>query len=642
MTPCPLCGGETDPRLLDQAGRLRPEVARLLVRRHPGWRPAQGVCPQCARAAAREHAAARSAFPLHERTQPPTTFPYYHPDEETVLGLPERLPDHHGYDGRGVTIAFLDSGFYPHPDLTEGPPPAGLPPWERLSAPELRRAIEQMGLRLADFVSLIGGRRARGLSSAELWDGHGLAWHGQMTTALAAGNGRLSGGRYRGYAPAAALLPISVGRGDGRIPEADILAGLEWLLHAHAAERLGVRVVNISIGGDFPQDWRANPVCLAAERLVERGVFVTAAAGNGARPELLAPAQAPSVLTVGGVDDHNLLLDFSRAEDVKRLGLYHHNWGMVYGPGRPQRKPELLAPAAWLPSPILPPSPVFREMHAIARLRRSLRGDDPADGREHVDALVAHWQRVLHGDALLDEDESTAEWMAEIWQAVRKRMNAHKWVHACYQHVDGTSVAVAIVTGAAAQMMQANPNLSPRQVRELLCASARPLRHLAADKQGAGLLQPAAAVAAALRAPGGRLAGLPQSGTLVRAVELHNRLGEVKVHAQAAADSLAAPGAAGRPGAPAAAPHLAYFGFDAPAAAAVCVVGDFNGWQVGACPLERTARGWWHAALLLAAGDYAYRFWVDDATGGAWHADPENQLRVESGYREGHSRLIVD
>lgn len=627
--------------MLAQANALQPVVVRVLARRLVGWRPAQGVCPSCARRAAADHAAARSAFPLHERTEPHTTFPYYHPDEETVLGLPERLPDHGGFDGRGVTVAFLDSGYYPHPDLALDAPPAGLPPWERLSPAQLRRAVEEMGPRLADFVSLIGGRQARGLDLAELWGGHALAWHGQMTTAIAAGNGRLSSGRFRGYAPGATVLPISVGRGDGRIPESDILAGLEWLLHDHTAERLGVRVVNISIGGDFPQNWRENPVCRAAERLAERGVFVAAAAGNSARPELLAPAQTPSVLTVGGVDDRNLLLDFSRTDGVERVGLYHHNWGTVDGPRGPQRKPEVLAPAAWLPSPILPASPVFREMHAIARLRQSLRGDDGyGRGGEHADALVAHWQRVLHGDPTLDDDASTAEWMAEVWQAVRKRMNVHKWVHAAYQHVDGTSVAVACVTGVAAQMVQANPNLTPQQVREVICATALSLHHLPVEKRGAGLIQPAAAVAAALRATGGALAGLPQSGTLVRAGELHKRLGEVKVHLQAV---VAGAGHAGPGPAAGNVQRVAYFGLHAPQADAVFLVGDFNGWRVGECPLERTARGWWQVALPLAPGDYAYRFWVDGAGGASgWRADPENQLRIESGYLDAHSRLIVD
>ena len=34
-----------------------------------------------------------------------------------ILSIPERLQAHPKYAGRGVCIGFVDSGFYPHPDL---------------------------------------------------------------------------------------------------------------------------------------------------------------------------------------------------------------------------------------------------------------------------------------------------------------------------------------------------------------------------------------------------------------------------------------------------------------------------------------------------------------------------------------------
>ena len=46
-----------------------------------------------------------------------------------MLGQPERLPDHPGFDGAGVTLAFLDSGYYPHPDLTAAPTWPNAPEW---------------------------------------------------------------------------------------------------------------------------------------------------------------------------------------------------------------------------------------------------------------------------------------------------------------------------------------------------------------------------------------------------------------------------------------------------------------------------------------------------------------------------------
>ncbi len=627
MTHCPLCGIAVAEPIAARAQNLRPVVARQVLRHAPGWRPADGLCPACALAAMQQHIAQRSNEPLNQETSPPTTLPYYHPDEETALSQVERLADYFTFPGRDVTVAFLDSGYYPHPDLTSQAPPADLPPWERLSAQQLRSTLQHMQPRLVDYVDLTDGAQSSGLDALSLWDGAGDSWHGQMTTVLALGNGLLSNGRYRGFAPQANALPIKVGRGDGRIPEDDILCGLEWLLEDRRWERYRVRVLNISIGGDLPQNWRINPVCLAADKLAQRGVFVVAAAANSGRDQLLAPAQTPSVLTVGGVDDQNRLIDPLLADDVARLNLYRHNYGLVVGPNGPQRKPELLAPAVGIPGPILPVSPVFREMHAIGRLRRTLRGSDAA----HVDDLLAHWQRALHSDELPAEPASLGESMSEVWQAVRKRMNAHKWIHPAYQHVEGSSVSASQVSATAAQMVQANPDLTPGEIHTLLRESARPLFHLDDAKSGAGLLQPARAVAAALRTSHGALTGLPLSATAMRNHELQKWVERIKVPLQ--------PNDLSRN-----ATYVVYFGFYAPHARRVQLIGSFNQWQVGDCPLQRTETGWWHIALPLPNGDYVYRFWVEDAAHpqGEWLPDPENQMRAESGYLDYHSRIVVN
>lgn len=626
MSRCPLCGQESDAWLLACAVELRPPIQRWIARRNPHWRIDDGLCPACAQAAAQAFARARSAFSLHDRTEPHTTFPYYHPEEETVLGLAERVPFPSNFSGRGVTLAFLDSGYYPHPDLCEGSLRENVA-LERLSVREWRSLLEPMSPRFAAYVDLSGNRVRSGLGEESLWDGEGVAWHGQMTTAIAAGNGAMSNGRYRGPAYEACMLPIKIGRGDGSIPEADILRGFDWLLENRNWERHGVRVVNVSIGGDLAQEWWLNPVCKAAEALCERGVVVVAAAGNQPRRRLLAPAQTPSVITVGGADDQNRLIDTARADSVEELLLYHHNYAVVQGQHGPQRKPEILAPGRYVASPILPVSPVLREMHAIGRLRRTLRGSDT-----RTDALLQHWQRVLHGDEPIDEEEATEEWMGEVWQAVRRRMNAHKWVHPNYQHVDGTSVSAAIVSGVVTQMMQANPNLTPESVREILSESALALPHLPADAAGAGLIQPTLAVAAALRCAGGPLSAYPRSGVVLREDELHDQVQRARVPLLKLDKGTGAQGE-----------RAVYFGLYAPLDAAVFLAGDFNRWQADSLPLARTDAGWWHAVVLLPNGEHAYRLIVTDADSKRrWLPDPENPLRAESGYLDAHSRFVVD
>ena len=137
-----------------------------------------------------------------------------------VLPTPLRMDADERFTGRGVTIAFLDSGFYAHPDLTK--------PHNRILAYHsiFTEEGDETSLETNDVAS----------------------WHGMMTSVVAAGNGGLAQGFYRGIASAANVVLVKVGR-TGRISEDEIQRGLEWVL-AHAEEHQ-VRVINISAGGDL-------------------------------------------------------------------------------------------------------------------------------------------------------------------------------------------------------------------------------------------------------------------------------------------------------------------------------------------------------------------------------------------------------
>lgn len=629
LTPCPICRTPSDSRILLLRQEYDPAIAAFAERRAPTWTVADGICPACLQNFAALYGAQRSALSLHTQTEPATTFPYYHPAEETVLGQSRRLPSYRAFDGAGATIAFLDSGYYPHPDFTRsGTWPGAAPAWQQLSEQQWRLLLEGVETRLADYVDLTDDGERIGLAEASLWDNAGDSWHGQMTMAIAAGNGLLSGGQFCGYAPGAALLPIKIGRGGGRIPEEDILRGLNWLLADDNWLRYGVRAVNISVGGDYPQHWEENAVCRAADALAARGVFIAAAAGNRGVAELLAPAQTPSVMTVGGVDDANLRWQTPSPAALARLALYHHNYGEVAVGQELQRKPELLALARWLPSPILPPSAVFCETHTIGRLRYVLQGDD----EQNIQRLLTHWQRSLNRAGQrhpqLDEDD---QGMPEVWHALRRRMNAHKWVHPYYQHVDGTSVAVAQVSAVAAQMMAANPQLTGAEVRRILLATALPLPHLPAQQAGAGLLQGAQAVALALRAAGGPLQGYPLSGVRLAETELQKWVAQGTLSLLTLEDWPQAG-------------SIVYFGCYAPYAVNVSLIGSFNSWRPGHLPLRPAAGGWWHVAALLPPGRHTYRFWIETAPGhaaGFWQCDDENPARCESGYHDDHSLIVL-
>ena len=137
-----------------------------------------------------------------------------------VIPLSARLGALENFTGRGVTMAFLDSGFYPHPDLIE--------PRNRVVA----------------FKDIAGeGASFEPRQSPQSWQ-----WHGTQTSVVAAGNGRLSDGLYRGLAPDARLVLVEASE-RGRITEENLAGGIEWVVKNR--ERYDIRVLNISLGGDY-------------------------------------------------------------------------------------------------------------------------------------------------------------------------------------------------------------------------------------------------------------------------------------------------------------------------------------------------------------------------------------------------------
>src|SRR4026207_527414 len=133
---------------------------------------------------------------------------------EQALPVPVRMDADERYTGRGITIAFLDSGFYAHKDLTE--------PSNRIVAYHSIFAAD-------DDPSFL---KTPDVSS----------WHGMMTSVVAAGNGHLSEGFYRGLAPESNLVLVKIGR-TGHIPDEDIDRGLKWVLKHR--EEYDIQIVNI-------------------------------------------------------------------------------------------------------------------------------------------------------------------------------------------------------------------------------------------------------------------------------------------------------------------------------------------------------------------------------------------------------------
>ncbi|AUX36974.1 serine protease [Sorangium cellulosum] len=365
-------------------------------------------------------------------------------DHRRILPIADRLHAEPGYAGRDVTIAFLDSGFYAHPDLVT--PRSRILAYHDLFAPD------------AD------------LSALERPDVS--SWHGMMTSVVAAGNGALSGGRFRGLAWEANVVLVKVGSAH-RIVHDDIRRGIEWVI-AHR-EQHRIRVLNISCGGDYEESYLTGGLSRAADDATRHGIVVVAAAGNAghdAAHNVLPPASAPSVIAVGGLDDGGA---------GEQTWHYHSSYGLTLDG---LQKPEIIAPAIWLAAPILPGTPTAAQAQLLSLL-------DGARDEELPGLLVEHASVDPDLDAVAGREPYLVRQLAAAKLRDQKVLSGH------YKHVDGTSFAAPIVSSVVAQMLEANPRLSPQQCRRILMKTARGLPGIPLERQGWGVVQPRAAVAAA-------------------------------------------------------------------------------------------------------------------------------------------------
>ncbi|HWQ32795.1 MAG TPA: S8 family serine peptidase [Blastocatellia bacterium] len=455
-----------------------------------------------------------------------------------VMPVAERLRADVTRTGRGVTIAFLDSGFYLHPDLTE--------PHNRILA---CHDVTQPEARCGEALP------------PQVWD-----WHGTQTAVTAAGNGFLSDGLYRGLASDAMVVLVKVSE-RGRITDDNIIRGLDWVIENR--ERFGIRIASLSLGGDVEATLRESQVNAAAERAVAAGITVVVAAGNAgctsqARP--VPPASAPSVITVGGYNDHN-------QPEIQEPDPYCSSFGPTIDG---LLKPEIVAPAIQVAAPILPDTGFYRQAEALSLLAAA------------PDYQLSTLAAELWLTAELPVEIASAS-PAEIREAVEARLRESKIVATHYQHVDGTSFAAPIVASVIAQMLEANSKLTPRVIRNILIATADRSPRLALQSQGYGVLNARRAVAEAAR----------------------------ETHTHEECDFNA----------PRIENGELVFWYHNDAAQRVALAGDFNGWNPSETWFARHSSGMWRAALPpLPPGTYQYKFVIN---GERWLDDPGNSLKLE-------------
>jgi serine protease AprX len=262
--------------------------------------------------------------------------------------------------------------------------------------------------------------------------------HGTHVAGIIAGNGMDSSGARSGIAPNARLIVLKAldASGTGRV--SDVIAAMHYVLVKRA--ELNIRVVNLSIATGVYESYDDDPLTRAAERLVRAGVVVVAASGNYGHDSqgriiyggITAPGNAPSVLTVGA-SSHMGTAD--RSDD--RIAGFSSRGPTAIDLAA---KPDLVAPGVGIESLSDPGSAFYTTQSPYL-----LEGTVPT-------------------------------------------------TYLPYLSQSGTSMAAPVVSGTVALMLQANPSLTPNQVKAILQYTAQVYPRYDPLTEGAGFLNAKGAV----------------------------------------------------------------------------------------------------------------------------------------------------
>lgn len=541
---CPLCGDTVDKLLYRYHIDNEKVVVEKIKQHNPAWTENDGICSRCVDYYHTE-------VVLQQRILPEIGpyFPVKSKDDFIILPTGLRLDADARYTGKGVTICFIDSGFFLHPDL-----------------------IRHQN-RVKEAIDITDANKTKKYFSGP----HKEAWHGTMTSVVCAGDGFLSNGLYKGIASDAELVFIKVQNDAGKITTENIVNALEWVLNNHV--KYNIRIVNMSLGDDEVISYKQSEVDRLAEQLIERGIVIVAAVGNDETGAIKPPANSPCVIAVGGVDDGNKLEDDNK--------LYHSSYGQTVDA---LMKPELLAHAIWIAAPILPGT---KEQEEAAALHSLLNTED-----DKIQAEIMPVKEKIN----IDDSVFNTNDVPFIREAIIKRIQACKYISPNYMHVDGTSFAAPIVSSVIAQMLEANPLLTPPMIREVLFSSAKRINGFPAERQGFGVIQP--------------------RKTLLKILK---REVIMKPHAS---------------------PHIngkkksIAFYVKHDCASQISLAGSFNHWAQDVLLLEPGKNGLWKIEIpLLPAGKYQYKFFVDDKM---WLEDVDNPYREPDGFHGFNSILVIE
>ncbi|MBF5042585.1 S8 family serine peptidase [Aggregicoccus sp. 17bor-14] len=269
--------------------------------------------------------------------------------------------------------------------------------------------------------------------------------HGTHCAGIVGGTGQDSGGRYAGVAPGASLI----GTGSGAVLFVlNALGGFEYTLANQA--RYGIRVISNSYGGSGPFE-PEDPVALASKLAHDRNITVVFAAGNsGPGKDTLNPyAKAPWVIGVAAGTKEGGLASFSSrgTPASQRLG--------NADPLDDGDAPTITAPGAGREfDPAV--SSISQKFSAAYVSTRSITN--------------------VFANGQTDDLELPLAYLP------------------FYTQISGTSMATPHIAGVAALMLEADPTLTPDDIKGILTRTASRMPGYEDFEVGAGYVNVYAAI----------------------------------------------------------------------------------------------------------------------------------------------------
>ena len=211
--------------------------------------------------------------------------------------------DNSNLTGKGVTIAFIDTGINSHLDF---------------------KLTKNRLIRFCDFVNNLDKN----------YDDNG---HGTFVAGVAVGTGIVSGKKYAGIAPNANIISLKALNEKGEATAVTILEAMQWVYDNH--KQYNIKVVCMSFGSE-PLGFK-DPIMQGAERLWQEGLTVVCAGGNSGpeRETIKSPGVSKKIITVGGLNDkRNELGEY----DEKNFDVADFS---SRGPAFNRVKPDIIAPS---------------------------------------------------------------------------------------------------------------------------------------------------------------------------------------------------------------------------------------------------------------------------------------------------------